>query len=204
MTSPTTRAGAAASASLPPLIAERCFRTQFISAMSAPLFSSARLIGALVVERETRRRRGEQRRAAAGDEAEHEIVGGQALHAFENAQRRLFPRGVRHGMGGFDHLDALRRRAMAVAGDDQAFERALPSRLDRCGHRRGGLAGADDDRASLRRQREETARACRPAKRRRSRRETGPSERRAVRPSLPTIPPGAPQHWPLFQAPRPP
>ena len=38
---------------------------------------------------------------------------------------------------------------MAVAGDDQAFERPSPSRLDRRGHRRGGLAGADDDRAPL-------------------------------------------------------
>ncbi len=37
----TTRAGAAAAASRPPLIAERCLRRQFISAMLAPLRSSA-------------------------------------------------------------------------------------------------------------------------------------------------------------------
>ena len=43
----TTRAGAAAAASRPPLIAERCLRTQLISAMPAPLFSNARLIACL-------------------------------------------------------------------------------------------------------------------------------------------------------------
>ena len=40
----TTCAGAQARASRPPLIADRCFLTQFISSIAAPLFSSARLI----------------------------------------------------------------------------------------------------------------------------------------------------------------
>ncbi len=43
----TTRAGLAAAASLPPLMAERCLRTQFISEMFAPQASSARLIACL-------------------------------------------------------------------------------------------------------------------------------------------------------------
>ena len=43
----TTRAGDAAIASLPPLIAERCLRTMFISPMRAPLLSSARVIACL-------------------------------------------------------------------------------------------------------------------------------------------------------------
>ena len=43
----TTRAGAAAAASRPPLIAERCLRTQFISVMFAPDFSSARFTACL-------------------------------------------------------------------------------------------------------------------------------------------------------------
>ena len=47
MASVTTRAGAHAAASLPPLIADRCLRTQFISSMAAPLASSARLIACL-------------------------------------------------------------------------------------------------------------------------------------------------------------
>src|SRR5271166_3130028 len=43
----TTRAGAAAAANLPPLIADRCLRTQFISEIAAPLFSKALLIPCL-------------------------------------------------------------------------------------------------------------------------------------------------------------
>ena len=43
----TTRAGAAAAASLPPLIADKCRRTQFISEMVAPLFNSALLMPCL-------------------------------------------------------------------------------------------------------------------------------------------------------------
>ena len=41
------RAGRAAAASLPPLIAERCLRTTFISPIGAPEASSARLIARL-------------------------------------------------------------------------------------------------------------------------------------------------------------
>ncbi len=43
----TTRAGEAAAASRPPLIAERCFRTAFISVIVAPLASSARFTACL-------------------------------------------------------------------------------------------------------------------------------------------------------------
>ena len=43
----STRAGCAAIASRPPLMAERCFRTVFISPMLAPDFSSARLTSCL-------------------------------------------------------------------------------------------------------------------------------------------------------------
>ena len=149
MTRPTTRAGAAASASRPPLIAERCFLHAIHFGDVGAALQQRAIDRALVLEGQAGGRRGEQRRTAAGDEAEHEIVGVQIVHAFENAQRRFFARGVGHGMRGFDDFDALRRRAVAVAGDDEAFERPAPDRLDRGGHRRGGLAGADDDRAPL-------------------------------------------------------
>ena len=43
----TTRAGAAAAARRPPLMADRCLRTQFISAMLAPDFNRARLTARL-------------------------------------------------------------------------------------------------------------------------------------------------------------
>ncbi len=45
--SATTRAGAAATARRPPLIADKCFRTVFISAICAPHFSKARLTACL-------------------------------------------------------------------------------------------------------------------------------------------------------------
>ena len=41
ISSVTTRAGAHGAASRPPLIADRCLRTQFISSIAAPLASSA-------------------------------------------------------------------------------------------------------------------------------------------------------------------
>ena len=47
ISSDTVRAGNAAAASRPPLIAERCLRTQFISSIEAPERSSARLTACL-------------------------------------------------------------------------------------------------------------------------------------------------------------
>ena len=47
-----------------------------------------------------------------------------------------------------DDLDPRAGYAVAVAGDDEALERAVPRRLDRRGHRRRGLPGAEDDRAA--------------------------------------------------------
>ncbi len=47
ISSASTGAGDAASARRPPLIAERCLRTQFISPIAAPLRSSAWLIACL-------------------------------------------------------------------------------------------------------------------------------------------------------------
>ena len=53
-------------------------------------------------------------------------------------------------MTGFNHFDASAGRAVAIAGDHQAFERTLPMILDRLGHRATGLASADDDDAAWR------------------------------------------------------
>ena len=74
----TICAGAAAAASRPPLIAERCLRTQLISPMVAPAAQQRARHRLLVVERQARRRQRQQRRAAARDEHQHEIVGGRA------------------------------------------------------------------------------------------------------------------------------
>jgi hypothetical protein len=52
------------------------------------------------------------------------------------------------GCAGFDDLDPAARPRVAVARDDETGELAIrPVRLQRLGHRRGCLAGADDDDA---------------------------------------------------------
>ena len=110
--------------------------------------------GLLVVERDSRRGRRKQGGAAAGYQAEHEVVRAETRDQIENPAGRLLPRRVGNGMGGLDHLDPLKRAdAVAVARDDKAGERLLrrPMGFDRAGHRRGGLARADDDRAPRRR-----------------------------------------------------
>ena len=76
---------------------------------------------------------------------------GEAAHPREDAAGGLAPGGVGHRMRRLDDLDALAGHGVAVAGDDEAFERARPVALERLRHRRRGLAGADHDRAALRR-----------------------------------------------------
>ena len=91
----------------------------------------------------------EQGGGAAGDQAEHEVVCGQALRHRQDAARGLLAGGVRHRVRRLDHLDPLARQAVAVARDDEAGERTGPVLLDRLGHRGGGLAGAEHDGAAL-------------------------------------------------------
>ena len=122
----TTRAGAAAAASLPPLMAERCLRTQFISVIVAPDLSSARLTCCLSAKRQAGGGECQQCRGAARYQAEHEIIGREPAHRREDPRRRRRTRRVGHGMGGLDDLDMPGSDAMAVAGDDQA-RRAAPS-----------------------------------------------------------------------------
>ena len=102
----------------------------------------------LVRKRDPRRRQGEQRRAAAGDQAEREIVRTQRLGLGEDARRRRAAAGVRHRVRRLDHVDRARRHAVAVAGDDEAFQRAVPMILHGPRHRRRRLAGADDHAAA--------------------------------------------------------
>ena len=97
---------------------------------------------------------GEQRRAAAGDEAEHEIVRPGGSGEREDPARRVFAACVGDRVRGLDDLDPLAGHAVAGAGDDQAFERTRPVRLDGLRHARGGLAGAEHDRAAAGRRRQ--------------------------------------------------
>ena len=67
----TTRAGAAAAARRPPLIADIALRTAFISWIGAPERSSALFTACLSLERQPLGRQRQQRRGAARDQAHH-------------------------------------------------------------------------------------------------------------------------------------
>ena len=109
----------------------------------------------LVRERQPRRRQRQQRRGAARDQAQHEIVRPRGPATIASMRRAAARAGcVGHRMGGLDHLDAAARHAMAVARDDEPDERARPMVLDGARHRGRGLAGADDDGAAARRRRQ--------------------------------------------------
>ncbi len=69
----------------------------------------------LVGQRQSRRGQGEQGRGAAGDQAQQQVVGRQALHLLEHAAGGGAALLVGHGMGGLDDLDALAGLAVAVA-----------------------------------------------------------------------------------------
>ena len=108
----------------------------------------------LVGERNALGRQRQQRRAAARDQAEHEVVRTGGPRDLEHAGGSGAPGLVGDRMRGLDDLDPLAGHGMAVAGDDEAGQRPRPVILDRLRHGGRGLAGAEDDGASFRRRRE--------------------------------------------------
>jgi hypothetical protein len=96
----------------------------------------------------------EQRRGAAGHEAQDEVVGRQAADMIEQGPRTGGSGFVRYGMRGLDHADGFCWCRMAVTRDDRPFERALPRSFQRLRHRRRRLAATDHDRSSSRRTRQ--------------------------------------------------
>ena len=104
----------------------------------------------LVFKRQAGRRGREERRSPARDQAENQVIFTQALDQFAHPQCRVAAIGVRHGMCGFDDLDALAGYAMTVAGDHKARKLALPVLLDRQRHCGTRLAGTDNDGAPSR------------------------------------------------------
>ena len=101
----------------------------------------------LVGERQPRGRQRQQGRAAAGDQAQDQIVRAGALGEGQDPCRRGLPGGIRHRVRRLDDLDACAGYGVAVAGDHKPLERPRPVLLDRLGHRGRGLAGAEDDGA---------------------------------------------------------
>ncbi len=103
-----------------------------------------------LLQRDAVGRQRQQGRAAARNQAQHQVIGAQAAHHVQHAAGGVATGLVRHRMRSLHHLDALAVGAMAVARDDQAAEFALPVLLDHAGHRRRALAGPDDQRAPAR------------------------------------------------------
>ena len=108
----------------------------------------------LVLERDPLGGESEQRRSAARDQAEHQVVRPGALGQREDAPRRVPAARIGHRVRGLDDLDPLAGDAVPGAGDDEALERPLPVLLHRARHRGRGLARAEHDGAALRRLRQ--------------------------------------------------
>ena len=192
----TTRAGCAAAARRPPLIAERCLRTAFICVDVGARGEQRAVDRLLVLEREPGGRQREQRRGAARDQAQHQVALARLPGIVEHAARGGAARGVRHRMRRLDHLDPGARHGVAVAGDHEAFERARPVPLDRARHRRRGLAGAEHDGAAGGRRAADAARGSRPAAPLRSRRPAARAGRIEARPTFRTSGDGRPSTAP--------
>ena len=103
----------------------------------------------LVAQCQSRRRKRQQGRAAARDEADDEVVARESLDHAENARGCALARGVGDRVACLDDRDARQRsHAVAVAGDDEPRHRAVFGPMGFNGLRHGGrgFSGADDDR----------------------------------------------------------
>ena len=119
----------------------------------------------LVFQSEAFGRQREQRRAAARDQAQHEVVLCQSMRHRQDALGRFQPGRIRHRMCCFDDLDAAlepirARRDVVIAGDDQPFKRRIrgPQGFDGLCHGAACLARAQHDGAALGGRRQESGR----------------------------------------------
>ena len=146
------RAGCAAAASLPPLMRDRCLRTQFISLMRAPERRSC-LVSVCLASKLTPATGADQRGGAARHQRENEVVRAGRGGKLERALGAFDAVGVRDRVSRLDDLDRVRRQPVSVACRDEPRDQVLLTvpdvvALGRARHRGGGLAGADDDDTS--------------------------------------------------------
>ena len=152
--SDTTRAGAQRAPSRPPCSCDRCLRTQLISWMAAPLASRARLTSlrsprvspgngngdAVPIRRRTRARARD--RPSPIPWSARQCRGPRRLPPYPGPGAR--PRARQ--CGGW--------APVPVARDDDTFNGLFPGRLHRRRHDGSRFTGADDERASARRERQ--------------------------------------------------
>ena len=96
----------------------------------------------------------EQRRAAARNQGNDQVVLRQVLDHVKNTFRRLLASQVGDGMRRLHDLDLSALRAVTVARDDQSLERPVPVVLYGASHGGGGFPGADHDCSASRRLRQ--------------------------------------------------
>ena len=144
----STRAGWHAAASRPPLIAETCRRTQFISPIVAPDASSARLSCCLSAS--VAPAGGSESSAEPPPEIRQSTRSfvAESLDEREDAlPAAATPAASGTGCAASTISIRSARDGVAVARDDETRQRSAPMVLDRARHRRRRLAGADDDEA---------------------------------------------------------
>ena len=184
MISATTFAGCAANARRPPLIADRCLRTQLISEMGAPLASSARVTFCL----SSRLIPGAGN--VSSEDPPPEISANTRSSGVRpcTSARMRWPHPDRRdrasGWPASTISIAAARGAMTIARDDKSGEVASPVFFDGLGHGGGGFARAHDDGAPAGARRQIAA--ARNARATRQRRRRANSRRRKPRGSRST------------------
>ena len=76
--------------------------------------------GLLQIEVQSLQRQWQQGGAAAGEQAQHEIVRAERCHEIEHALRRVHPGGIRYRMRRLDDFYAFARYGISIARDHQA------------------------------------------------------------------------------------
>ena len=105
----------------PPALDGRKLATQHVHLVDGGTAGQQDAVERLLVgQRHARPGQREQRRATAGNECHHQVIGPQALHRLQDAGGSLHAGLVRHRMRGLQHLDATGRHGVAVAGHHHA------------------------------------------------------------------------------------
>lgn len=97
----------------------------------------------LVFQRHPGGRSGQQCRAAAADQGNHQIIGTKRGNGLFQPLSRGETIGIGHWMRRFEQFQPGKRAAIAVSGNDDALQRAVPQRLKGCCHLGGAFARAD-------------------------------------------------------------
>ena len=139
----TSRAGAAAAASRPPLNAETCLRTALTSTIAIPEDSSSSCRRASRPRVTPGRRQAGEGRAAAGEAGDHEVAARARLARSSSARAAAIERSL--GRGWSEPITSTRSSSAVLAARTRSRRRRGGRRgsLERARDRQRGLARAD-------------------------------------------------------------